>query len=394
MARNIITGLDIGSSAIKVVVAEKTGEELFLLAAVQYKSEGIKHGCIIDMGDAAKSIREAIKLAEKKAGIAIKSAVVSVAGVGLSSIKTKGTIITSRADGEITDYDVKRLISQVESDLSNMLNRQIIHRIPLSSKVDGTAIIGKPVGARGSKLESEILFVACLNQHVSDIEKTMEAARISIDNIVAAPLAIGQSAIPKNLRDVGCVLVDIGAGTVSVVIFENGNPLSLEIFPLGSSHITNDIALGFQISLSDAEKLKIDFGSDSSSKKKLSEIIEARLNDVFELVESHLKKANRNQILPGGIILTGGGSNLFSVDEMAKSSLRLPARVSCAPGNDSINIKMPLDIQEKVGSDPSWSTAVGLCIIGFEEEGASATSGGLWRAFYGIIKRAVSGLIP
>ena len=122
-------------------------------------------------------------------------------------------------------------------------------------------------------------------------------------------------------------MANIGASTVSVVVFEDGLPISLEVFPIGSSHITNDIALGLQIPLDEAEKIKINYGTENTvSKKKLSDIIEARLNDIFEMIENHLKKINRNQVLPAGAILTGSGSNLFSVEEIAKASLRLPAK--------------------------------------------------------------------
>ncbi len=372
MARNIITGIDAGTSAVKVVIAElKEDGHLHILSAAQKNSDGIRRGFITNFDDASQSIKSAIRSAEKTAGMPVKNAYVSVGGISLGAIKTKSSVMIGRADSEVADYDIKRLFDQCEANLENSLsNKQILHEIPLHYRIDGSQVMGKPVGLKGNKLESEVLYITCLNQHLADIIKGVETAGVSIKDVVASPVAASMVALNKYQKEVGCVLANIGAGSVSIIIFEEGIPISLEVFPIGSKHITNDIALGFQIPLEEAEKLKIEFGSDISvSKRKLNDIIEARLNDIFELIESHLKKINRNGLLPAGIILTGGGAGLFSLEEIAKASLRLPAKVAVPLPPQPQIFTISGNYKEQIINDPGWSVALGLCVWGIKKDG-------------------------
>ncbi len=373
MKRNIITGIDVGTSSIKIIVAEKkAGQNLNILAAIQNKSYGLRKGHIINFDETAESIRTAVKNAEKISAVPIKQAYIAVGGISLGSIKSKGTVMIARASGEVTDTDIKRVINQCESYLPNLNNRQIIDEIPLAFKIDNELVLGNPIGMKGSKLEAEVFYITCLSQYLSELIKIIESSGITIreKDIIASPLAVSSVALTKHEKEVGCVLANIGAGTISIVVFEEGVPISLEVFSIGSMHITNDIALGLQIPIEEAEKLKIEFDSDTTAnKRKLTDIIEARLNDMFELIESHLKKIGRNNLLPAGIILTGGGSGLINIQEIAKSSLQLPAkvitRVSIQTEDQGINITG--SYKEQVLNNPSWSVALGLCVIGFKD---------------------------
>lgn len=370
MARNIITGLDIGSSSVRAIVIEKKKDEtLHILAAAQKESSGVKRGYITNLDDASKTISATIKSLEKISGMSIKNAIISVGGISLGSFRSKAMIRTTKADGEITDHDIKRLIAQSETGLANMANKKIIHSIPLSFKIDNNIVYGRPTEMKGVKLEVETILITCLSSHLADLVKTVETAGLSVEDIVASPLATSYATLTNQQKETGCVIVNIGASTVSVVVFEDGLPISLEVFPIGSSHITNDIALGLQIPLDEAERIKINYGTENtSSKKKLIDIIEARLNDIFEMIENHLKKINRNQVLPAGVILTGSGSNLFSMEEIAKASLKLPAKtgVLMPSNNHSITITAPsTNLRDQILNDPGWSVALGLCIFGF-----------------------------
>lgn len=396
MTRQIITGIDVGSLNIKIAVAEHTDSGLNILCAVQKPSEGIKHGFVTNLDEAIRSIKNAVKTAEKLSGIPLHGATIAVNGIGLASVKSKGSIMISRADGEITGHDIKRVLDQSEANAANMANRRVIKTSPLYFKVDGTVTPGRPVGFKGAKLDTETVSITCLNQHVSDLIKAIEASGISIEDIVASPIATGYAVLSREQKDVGCVMTDIGASSMSVSVFENNSLVSLETFPIGSSHITNDIALGFQISLAEAEKLKKDFGSDISvSKRRLSDIIEARLNDIFELIELHLKKTGKSEMLPGGIVLTGGGSELSSLEEIAKNYLHLPAKIGTVKTNLTTNITAPSNIKDQLLGDPGWSTAIGLCIMNASEDQERLTDGtGILTSIWRAIKKGLAALVP
>lgn len=362
MGRNIITGIDVGSSVVRVVVAEeRKGSSPYILAATSKPSAGVRKGYITDVDLASQSIRSAIALAEKTAGVAIKHAYLAIGGISISSIKAKNSTTISRADTEVSELDIKRLFEQCESGLTNVSNKDILHKIPLSYKVDNEEVLGRPIGMKGSKLEMEVIFITALSQHVDDLIKAVENVGIAIEDVVAAPYAASFAALTTQQKEVGCVLANIGSSTVSIIVFEEGVPISLEVFPIGSTHITNDIALGLQIPIEEAEMIKVNYGAENVSKKKLSDIIDARLNDIFDLIEAHLKKINRNGLLPAGIILVGGGSNLISLEDVAKSSLKLPARI-CDSLEKNFSKTQGQNSKDYILTDPAWSIPLGLIL--------------------------------
>ncbi len=367
MSRSIITGIDIGTHYVKVVIAseqEKNEKNNLpkIISVGLSETRGLRHGYIVNLPDVVSSIKEAISQAEKKADVRVKKAFVSIGGIGLGSITNTSSIIISKADLEITALDIKRVQEQCEKDIppAASLNKKIIHSIPVQYKVDGKVVLGKPEGMHGSKFEIKTLYITCLEQHLNDMIEAVEDAGISVQDVMASPIAASLVTLSKSQKIAGCVLVNIGGETVSIAVFENNIPVSLEVFPIGSTDITNDIALGLKVPLEEAEQIKIGAITGTSyPRKKLEEIISARLSDIFELIEAHLKKIGRNGLLPAGIILTGGGSGLSGIEEMAKSSLRLPSRI----GN------IGLGIPEKNGlKDSAWAVAHGLCILGMHAD--------------------------
>ena len=362
MSRTIITGIDIGTYHIKVVISDskELNEKGFpkILGVGVSESRGLRHGYIINIQDATDSIRHAVNEAEKRAGIKVKKAFVSIGGIGLASITSTSSVIISRADSEITSLDIKKVQEQCEKDIptSASLNKKIIHSIPLHYKIDGKIALGKPEGMKGSKLEIKTLYITCLEHHLNDIIQTVEEVGISVQDVMASPIAASLITLTKAQKIAGCILTNIGAETVSIAVFENNIPVSLEIFPIGSTDITNDIALGLKVPLEEAEQIKIGAITGSSyPRKKLEEIISARLSDIFELIEAHLKKIGRNGLLPAGIIITGGGSGLSNIEDLAKVALRLPSRIGTAS----------LGLSEKQNyRDSTWAVAYGLCILG------------------------------
>lgn len=365
MARNIITGIDVGTNFVKVVIAdarEKNERGLpKAIGAGMAESRGLRHGYVTNVREATAGIREAIRIAEEKAGVKVKKAFLGVGGIGLGSTIVSSAIMTSRADAEITDLDLDKLREQCEKDIPHaaIANRRIIYDIPLQYKVDGATSLGSLLGSTGNKIEQKMLFITSLEHHATDLVAAVNEAGIEVEDVMAGPLACGFVTATKAQKVAGCIIANIGAETVSIAVFENNVPTSLEVFPIGSTDITNDIALGLKVPLEEAEQIKIGAITGSSyPRKKLDEIMNARMSDIFELIEGHLKKVGRNGLLPAGIILVGGGSGLNSIDLMAKSALKLPARVGSIGGTDT----------KSSFRDATWAVAYGLCTWGVHAE--------------------------
>lgn len=359
MSRGITAGIDVGTYEVRVVVAQQNTENSLptILGTGRAESKGLRHGYIINTADVVRSVNLAVKQAEKSSGIDIKRAFISIGGVGLSGLNSGGSTIVARADQEITEADIEQAILSAEELIPGALmqNRKIIYSIPTSWKIDGKPVFGRVLGMKGVKLEAKTLFVSCIEPHLDDLVEAVERVGVEVIDVVASPIAASFVTLSKSQKIAGCVLANIGAETVSIVVFENNIPLSLEVFPIGGADITNDIALGLKISLEEAESIKMGgVTATSYSKKKLEDIISARLGDIFELIEAHLKKIGKSGILPAGIIITGGSSSLGVIEDLARSYLRLPSRIaSLNIGNGKFQIK-----------DSSWSVAYGLCIIG------------------------------
>jgi len=343
---------------VRVVVAEQDKESSLptILGTGRAESKGLRHGYIINTSDVTRSVAIAVRQAEKSSGVKIKRAFISIGGVGLSGITSQGSTIISRADQEITETDIEQAIATAEESIPKALiqNRKIIYSIPISWKIDGKPVLGRVLGMKAVKLETKALFVSCIEPHLDDLVEAVEEVDIKVVDVVASPIAASFVTLSKSQKIAGCVLANIGAETVSIVVFENNIPISLEIFPIGGSDITNDIALGLKISLEEAETIKLGGVTTTTySKKKIEEIISARLGDIFELIEVHLKKIGKSGVLPAGIIVTGGSSSLGLIEDLARSYLKLPSRIaSLEIGNGKFQIK-----------DSSWSVAYGLCII-------------------------------
>lgn len=381
MRKHTAAGIDIGTHDVKVVIAESDPQGDRALPRViglgAAESKGVRHGYIVNSREAAKSVMQAVAQAEKSSGSKVRKAVISIGGVSLQSVVGVGSAVISRGDSEVTEMDIDKAAAAAERSIpsSQMANRKIIHTVPLSFKIDGKPVLGRPQGMKGNKLEARVLFVTCLSQHLDDLIDAVSDAGIEVVDVVASPIAASLVTLSKNQKVAGCVLANIGAETLSLVVYENNLPLSLEVFPIGSTDVTNDIALGLKIPIEDAEALKRG-GAPATvqfSKKKLDEIVSARLSDIFDLVESHLKKIDKNGLLPAGIILSGGGSGIAGIAEMAKDSLRLPARTSGS--------------RESVVAVAHGAAMIGLSGDDFQEGGIGRSGAAVWQKSLGWLKQ-------
>lgn len=365
--KRIATGIDIGTHATRVVIMEHSrGDAPVIVGTGVSETRGLRHGYIVNRADAIRSISNAIANAEKMAGFKIKSAILSVGGISLESAISHGTSIISRASGEVSEIDIQKAATEAEESLTHLANKRIIYKTPLRYKLDNKEVLGDPIGMIGTKLDVKMFFVTCLEQHLSDIIRTVEEIGIEVDEVLPSPIAAAQVALNKKQRSVGCALVNIGAETVSIAVFENDISISLQVFPIGSTDITNDIALGLKIPLQEAEKIKVSGPEGIYPKKKLDEIIEARLYDIFELIESHLKKIGRSGLLPAGIVLTGGGAGIATIEDLAKAVLKLPS---------SIAHPAIANAGKHLVKDSSWLVAYGLALYALQKPSDSIKAG-------------------
>lgn len=388
MSKRTIVGIDIGTYQVRVVIAvPATGKNRSfpqIIGTGFAESKGLRHGYIINAGDVSKSLAQALSQAEAAAGVRVRSAYLSVGGVGLEEFRTRAEIVISRADSEVTELDVAKAQDACENAVGKkLLNRKILHAIPIGYTIDGQDILGRPLGMKGTKLGVETLFVATLEQHLEDLIAIVEDLGVSVTDVMASPLAGSFVTLTRAQKMTGCILANIGAETISMVVYEDNTPISVKVFPVGSTDITNDIALGLKISLDDAEQLKRGtLLGTNFSQRKLDDIIQARLTDMFDLVEAHLKKIGKSGLLPAGVIISGGGSGVATVEDLARNILRLPTKRANLAHLEGARIR-----------DASWAVAYGLCIWGMTNEEESR-AGAVIKQVWGALKHRLTQLLP
>ena len=363
---NATAGIDIGTYQVKVVVAEKVKNKNKYLPRIigtgAAESRGLRNGYIVNHSEIQKSIREAVKQAERTSGVSITRAFTSIGGLGLQGVTSVGKTVVSSANIEVKESDIRSAQEASENQIPSSLsfNRKTVHAIPLEYKLDGQDVLGNPLGLKGGSLEVKTFFITGFDHHLNDTIEAIESVGIEVVDTIASPIASSFVSLTKPQKIAGCILADIGAETVSIVVFENNIPISLEVFPIGGSAITNDIALGFKIPLEEAEKIKLgDITSTPVPQQKVKEIVSARLEDIFDLIIKHLKTINRHELLPAGIVITGGGAGIPYITDMAKEKLNLPS--SIAPLSS-------MGRRDSSLSESRWSVAYGLCIIGLNED--------------------------
>ncbi len=382
MMRNITVGIDVGTYATRVAVAEHIKGERAprIIGTGTTPTRGLRHGYITNIEQATKTIEKALREASKNSGVEIKRVFATVGGIGLESMTALGSAVISKADGEVTQLDIQKAIQAAEDNLE-IKNRRILHRLPVGFKLDGKNLPGRPERVKGLKLEIKVLFITCFEQHLEDLLTAISDAGVEVVDVVASPIAAGEVALTDRDRNMGCLLVDVGAETVTMAVFEEGAVVALRVFATGSTYITNDIALGMKVSLEEAEGLKIGAVLGTYSKKKLDEIIEARIKDIYWIIDSYLKKIKRSGLLPAGVVILGGGSHLNVIEELGKEELRLPCRIGMPEAFAGTKNKI---------RDTSWFPVLGLVILGKNTPFESSGSVG---EFFTRLKKSASNLL-
>lgn len=381
MARNVTVGIDIGTSTIKVMVVEhakdKEARSSRIIGTGISETKGFKKGFVSDQKELIKSIGAAVHNAEISSGIKIRQATISIDGITLESRVSRGSSIISRADNEVTSFDIEKAIKDSENNLKSP-NKHVIETLPVIFKLDSREVYGKVEGLKGVRLEVTTLFINCSNQHLDDLVQATNAAGIDVVDVIAAPVAASAVALEDREKTAGCILIDIGNETTSTVVFEDGNIIALKIFPIGSNNITNDLALGLKIPLDDALSIKLGKSTSEVPERKVNDIINSRVVDVFDSVQKFLKKINRDERLPAGAIVIGGGANIKSVEEVAKKILNLPSKINGLKNKNSI--------------DPTWFVTYGLCMSGKDEIQRDNNYPNFFSAFWHQIKKTFSGI--
>lgn len=362
MQKKIYTGIDIGTYHVKVVIAaapESSDIPMQILGTGMSSSRGLRHGYIVDKVEAVKSIREALQRASSAAKIRVRSARVAVGGVSMDEIRSSADITLTASGGIVSERDIERVQAEsVKRSSSKLSNRTVIHTIPLEFRLDGAKVHGKAEGMQGTKLAVDTLLITMLSQHHDDLVSAVEAAGVEVEDVMASPLAASFVTLTKAQKMAGVVLANIGAETLSLIIFDANTPVSVKVFPMGSSDITNTLALSLQIPLSEAEQLKRGGVSGSDiPEKKMQTLIAARLKDMFVLVDAHLKSIGRQRLLPAGIVITGGGSGFMNAALIARTIMKLPSQIG-AMGH----------LSRTSSIDATWAVAFGLCRWAYTED--------------------------
>lgn len=406
MAETTIVGLDLGSSHVRVAVAQPLpGEDgkprLHVIGAVALPSEGVHKGTVSSMEEAVSSISKVLERAERMTGVPLNTAWVSIAGQNILVQESRGVIGVTRPDGEIREDDVTRAMEAART-VATPSNYEILHVIPKSFTVDGQRGIKDPVGMNGIRLEVDALIVQALSSHIKNLTKSIYRTGLDIEDLVYAPLATAEAVLTQRQKELGVCVVNIGAGSTSIAVFEEGDLIHTAVLPIGGDRVTSDIGTILRVPPEIAETVKLTYGHavpdavdrkhtfmlkelgadvDEVVKRRfIAEIVESRIEELFEAIDAELRKVDRSGMLPVGVMLTGGGAKLEGIVDVARRVLRLP----CAIG-------VPVSVSSVIDEvhDPAFATVIGLAVWGYTIKGMnSGRLGGFLNKFKSVDKVA------
>nr|WP_263328089.1 cell division protein FtsA [Neobacillus sp. Marseille-Q6967] len=365
-SNEIYVSLDIGTSSVKVIIGEMVNDSLNIIGVGNVKSEGLRKGSIIDINDTVHSIKRAIEEAERMIGMEIRQVIVGITGNHVMLQPCRGVVAVSSQNREITNEDVTRVIEAAQV-MSIPPDREIIGVVPKQYILDGKDEIHDPRGMIGVRLEMDGTLITGSKSIIINTLRCVERAGLDILDIVLQPLAAGEYALSKDEKNLGVALIDLGGGSTTIAVFEQGFLAATSVIPVGGEHITKDLSIGLRTSTEDAERIKIKYGhafyDDASEDEvfsvpiigsdqhqqfnqlEVSDIIEARLEEIFDLIVNEMKRLGYSD-LPGGYVLTGGIANMQGVLELAQVILQNRVR-NAVP--DYIGVR-----------EPQYTTAVGL----------------------------------
>ena len=376
--KKIITGIDVGTTKIAVIIAEIDNESINILGFGESNSEGLRRGIVVDIDKTSEAIEEAVDKAEEQAELEIDSAFIGITGEHVKGINCSGTITISNneymnpAGEKITKEDIKKVLESAEA-INLPAQRKILHTLSREFKVDDSPNIINPEGLSGHRLEANVHIVTIARNIETDLKTCLGRVGIEFNGLILEPLASASSVLDNHEKQLGVALIDIGGGTTDIIIYNNKSVMHTAAIPLGGKSLTKDIALGLTITLDQAEKLKCKHGlakeslssdendiiiigtngrSDSKiSQRKLSAIIEARMKEIFVLTKSEFRRVENECHLNFGVVITGGGSNLKNIEDLAMEVFELDVQKGIPNSINGI---------DDIINNPRYATTVGL----------------------------------
>ncbi len=378
MERTIV-GIDVGTTKICTLVGEATDNELRIVGVGVAPARGIKKGVVVNVVDAASAIKTSIEKAERSSGYEIARAFVSVSGAHINAINSRGVVGVSRGDKGITGEDVGRALEAARA-IAIPQDREVLHVIPRGYTIDGQDGVKEPIGMSGFRLEVEAHIVTGQTSSIHNLLKCVENCNVGVDGLVLNPIASGTAVLTDNEKEMGVVLADIGGGTTDIAIFIEGSVWHTTVLAVGGAHITNDVAVGLRVPAEAAEQLKIehgharfetidptevvqvkafgDGGVTRVQRRDLAEIIEARAEEIFQLILQEIKRSGYDGLLPAGVVVTGGTAQMRGLRELGRQVLGLPVRIGQPQGISGL-----IDTVDS----PAYATPVGLLLWGRDQ---------------------------
>lgn len=359
--KNLIAGMDIGTSNVRVIVGEfNVDGSINIVGVGTSPSEGLKKGVIVDLDKTVDAIAHAVEEAERMVGTNIPSVFLGIVGSHVSLVNNRGVVAVSGEDKEIVEEDVERVL-QAAKVIALPPDREIIDVLPREFIVDGYDGIRDPVGMVGVRLEVDAMIITGMVTSIRNMVRCVNRAGLEIDGMVLNPLANAQVALSRDEKELGVVLIDIGGGTMELAVFQNGHLKNIAVIPVGGDHITNDIAVGLRTPIQVAEQFKIEHGVALSSLapenktvelkhiagkdamqvsvRELASIIEPRLVEMLQMAEHELLKFGYKEPLPAGVVLTGGVALTRGIVELAEQIFDTSVRVAQP---EYIGVKSPI----------------------------------------------------
>jgi cell division protein FtsA len=382
VAENILASIDVGSSKICTLVAELTPEEeLRILGVGVTPSMGVKKGMVDNIHEATEAIANSVEKAERSSGSRVASAHVSISGNHINSLNNRGIATIPGRERPITKQEIDRAVEEAQA-LNLPTNREILHVIPRFFVVDGQEHVSDPVGMFGQRLDMETHIVSGSLTGIQNLTQCVEGAGVQVEALVLAPLASAQAVIEEEEKKQGIIVADIGGGTTGIAVFVDGSVFHTSVLPVGGYHLTHDLVAGLRAPFSAAEELKTEYGSALPSRidpeetveleafggqrskevprRRVSEILQARVEEILEMIYIDAKRAGFDEMVAAGLVLTGGTASLPGVDELAEQVLRMPVRIGLPKGVYGLSDSL---------SSPAYATSVGLLHWSIMENG-------------------------